>query len=109
MNVVLPAPLGPMTACVSPSLTSKSMPSVARSAPKVLVRPRTSSIALLEQAREPTLEEQHRQHEQRPEDHLPVLGPVREQVLEHEQDERAEHRAGARAHAAEDHHEHDLA
>jgi hypothetical protein len=36
MKVVLPAPFGPITACVSPSRTSKSTPSVAISAPKDL-------------------------------------------------------------------------
>src|SRR6185295_17637167 len=109
MKVVLPAPFGPIRACVSPSFTSKSMPSLARSAPKLLVSALTSSIRLLEQAREPALEEQHREHQERAEDHLPVLGPLRQRVLQREQRKRAEHRSGAGAHAAEDRHEHDLA
>src|SRR5512142_3351542 len=75
MKVVLPAPFGPITAWVSPSRTSKSMPSEARSAPKFFVNPLTSSIAP-EDPGEAALEEDHREHEQRPEDHLPVLGPA---------------------------------
>src|ERR1700704_1637366 len=80
MNVVLPAPLGPMIAWVSPSSTSRSTPSVALSAPKPLCRPLTSrrlfSIRTAEDPGETALEEHHREHEQRPEDHLPVLGPA---------------------------------
>src|SRR5262245_40678398 len=78
MKVVLPAPFGPITAWVSPSLTSKSMPSVARSAPKLLTRPRTSSIGFGKDARQAAAEEDDREHEQRAEDHLPVLRPSRE-------------------------------
>src|SRR5678815_4645042 len=103
ISVVLPAPFGPMMAWVSPSRTSKSIPSDARSAPKHLVIPRTSSIVLVKDAGEAAAEENHR------EDHLPVLGPAREQRLHHEQRERAEQRPGRGRDAAEDHHEHDLA
>src|SRR5690349_10441474 len=109
MKVVLPAPFGPITAWVSPSRTSKSMPSEARNAPKLFVRPRTSSIGLVENAREATAEEDHREHEQRAEDHLPVLGPALQHFLDEEQGERAEHGAGGARHAAQDHHEHQLA
>src|SRR5918992_1336627 len=90
MKVVLPAPLGPITAWVSPSRTSKSMPSLARSAPKRFTRPRTSSIGLGENAGQAALEEQHREHQERPEDHLPVLCPVSENVFHEEQRERAQ-------------------
>src|SRR4051812_5823461 len=38
--VVLPAPFGPRTPRISPWLTSRSMPSTARRAPKVFTRPR---------------------------------------------------------------------
>src|SRR3954464_15479372 len=109
MKVVLPAPLGPITACVSPSRTSKSMPSVARSAPKLLVRPRTSSIGLVEDAGEAAAEEDHREDQQRPEDHLPVLGPAFEHFLDEEQGEGAEDRPRGAGNAAQDHHEHQLA
>src|SRR5882672_11685419 len=111
MSVVFPAPFGPMIACVSPSRTSRSMPSLARSAPKLFLRPRTSRrlLILVEQPRESSPEEQHRKHQQRPENNLPVLRPAREQVLEDEERERAEHRPGDAPHATEDHHEHQLA
>src|SRR4051812_12569929 len=109
MKVVLPAPFGPMMACVSPSRTSKSMPSVARSAPKLFVSWRTSSIRFVEDPRQTTTEKDHRDNQQRAEDHLPMLGPSREQVLEQQQREGAEHRAGGARHPAEDHHEHDVA
>src|SRR5918999_5379659 len=109
MKVVLPAPFGPITACVSPSRTSKSMPSHARSAPKVLVKPRTSSIGLVEDAGEAAPEENHREHEERPQNHLPVLGPALQDLLDDEQHEGAEHRPRGARHAAEDHHEHDVA
>src|SRR3954469_4387964 len=78
MKVVLPAPFGPMMACVSPSRTSKSMPSVARSAPKLFVSWRTSSIRFVENPRQAAAEKDHRDYQQRAEDHLPMLGPSRE-------------------------------
>src|ERR671915_1835843 len=109
MKVVLPAPFGPITAWVSPSLTSKSMPSQARSAPKLFVSPLTSSIGFVEHAGETAPEKDHREDQQRPEDHLPVLGPALEQLLDQQQREGAEHRARGARHAAEDHHEHDVA
>src|SRR5687767_25000 len=109
MKVVLPAPLGPMTACVSPSFTSKSMPSHARSAPKLLVSPFTSSIGFVEDAGETAPEEDDREDQQRPEDHLPVLGPAGKEIFYQQQRECAEYRAGSARHAAEDHHEHDVA
>src|SRR5919106_6490996 len=71
IKVVLPAPFGPMTACVSPSFTSKSMPSHARSAPKLLVSACTSSIGFVEDAGETAPEEDHGQDQQGAEDHLP--------------------------------------
>src|SRR5207244_2918450 len=109
MKVVLPAPFGPMMACVSPSRTSKSMPSVARSAPKLFVNWRTSSIRLVEDARQAAAEEDHREDEQRAEDHLPVLRPAGKKIFEQQQGKGAEHRPGGARHAAEDHHEHDVA
>src|SRR3989338_7097901 len=79
MKVVLPAPLGPITACVSPARTSKSTLSVARSAPKVLRSTRVSRsgsvIALLprQQAGQPAPREQHHQHEDDAQVELPVI------------------------------------
>src|SRR6266581_7553625 len=113
ISVVLPAPFGPMMAWVSPSRTSRLTSSLASSAPKLLVRPRTSSRTLFilaeEQSREAALEEEHREHQQRTQDQLPVLGPARERVFDQEQSERAQHRSGDAGDAPEDHHEHELA
>src|SRR5574341_2311964 len=91
ISVVFPAPFGPMTACVSPSRTSRSTPSVARSAPNAFDKPRISSSASVivpgsgQQPGEAAPEKQHRGEEEQPEEELPVLGPAREQVLEDEQ------------------------
>src|SRR5258707_6102631 len=113
ISVVLPAPFGPMIACVSPSSTSRSTLSLASSAPKLLVRPRTSSRTLFilaeEQSREAALEEEHRQHQQRTQDQLPLLSPARERVFEEQQRERAQHRSGDASDAPQDHDEHELA
>src|SRR6185436_93599 len=117
MSVVLPAPFGPMMASVSPSRTSRSTPSVARSAPKLFVRARTSSIGLAEDAGEAAAEEDDREDEQRAHDDLPVLDPALrlqaekrlDQLLAEKEGERADHGPGGRRHAAEDHHEHQVA
>src|SRR3954464_9201005 len=109
MKVVLPAPFGPMMACVSPSRTSKSMPSVALSAPKFFTSRRTSSMRLAYDAGETALEEDDRQDEQRSEDHWPVLRIALEELLDQNQRKGAEHRAGRTGDAAEDHHEHEIA
>src|SRR5216684_5279851 len=113
ISVVLPAPFGPMMAWVSPSRISRLTSSHARSAPKLLVRPLTSSRILFilaeEQSGEAAPEEEHRQHQERPEDQLPVLRPARERVLDQEQRKGAEHRSGDVRHAAEYDHEHELA
>src|SRR5438874_7766206 len=95
MKVVLPAPFGPMMACVSPSRTSKSMPSVARSAPKLFVNWRTarieaSRIGLVQDPRQAAAEEDHREDEQRAEDDLPVLRPAGKEILEEQQGKGAE-------------------
>src|SRR5712675_1455499 len=80
ISVVLPAPFGPMMAWVSPSRISRLTSSHASSAPKLLVRPLTSSRVLFilaeEQSREAAPEEEDREHQQRPEDQLPVLRPT---------------------------------
>src|SRR5258706_1127573 len=94
MSVVLPAPFGPMIACVSPSATERLTPSVARKAPKLFCRFVTSSIRFLEHGSQAAPEEDHRQDEQRAEDDLPVLGEALQDLLEDEQREGAEQRAG---------------
>src|SRR5882762_8194669 len=113
IRVVLPAPFGPMMAWVSPSRTSRSTSSLARSAPKLFLKPRTSSRVLFilaeEQSREAAPQEKHRQQQERPENQLPVLRPTRKRILDEQQGEGAEHRPGDARHAPEYDHEHELA
>src|SRR6185436_9643862 len=120
MNVVLPAPFGPITACVSPARTSKSTESVATSAPNVLPSFRTSSRGLFifsrEKAREAALGVQHHQHEDHAEVQLPVLvhpfrqhAPALQPVFQQQQPCGTEQRSGGGRDTAEDHHEHQLA
>src|SRR5438128_699898 len=112
MNVVLPAPFGPMIAWLSPSTIWKSTRLVAMSPPKLFVRPRTSSsasaiaAALGQPADEPALREEHDEQQDRPEDHLPVRRPRGEHVLEQEQRDGADDGTDERPHPAEDDHEH---
>src|ERR1700716_4310839 len=82
MKVVLPAPLGPMNACVSPSATWKSMPSLARSAPKLFKRPFPRSIGLEEDAGQAAAEEDPRKDQQLAEDDLPVLSPALQHLFD---------------------------
>src|SRR5882762_3642258 len=113
ISVVLPAPFGPMMAWVSPSRTSRSTSSLASSAPKLFLKPLTSSRILFivaeEQSREAAPQEEHREHQERPENQLPVLRPAREGVLDQQEREGAEHRPGDARHAPEYDHEHELA
>src|SRR5688572_11891292 len=122
MNVVLPAPFGPMTACVSPSRTSKSTLSVATSAPNDFFNFFVSKriLFILAARQEPSqsaAREQHDEHEEDPEVELPVVAhqPARQQapalqhVFQQQQCGRAEDGSRAGGDAAEDHHEHELA
>src|SRR4029079_3159260 len=96
LSVVLPAPCGPITACVSPSRTSRSTPSVAVSAPKDLRSSRTSrrgsAIVFLprQQAGKSARGEEDDEHQDRPEDDLPVLGKGGKNVFKDQQREGSE-------------------
>ena len=93
ISVVLPAPFGPMMACISPGMTSSVTSSVTTRLPKFLRRPsrrssgiRSSSSANRRHSRraEPdqsAAREQNDQDQNRPEDHLPVLGDARQPFL----------------------------
>src|SRR5690348_15512873 len=82
ISVVLPAPFGPITACSSPGRTSSVTSSVTRRPPKFLARfsmRRTASATEHppqpgEQPDQPAAREHRDQHQDRAEDHLPVLG-----------------------------------
>src|SRR5260221_14794452 len=105
MKVVLPAPFGPITACVSPARTSKSTWSVATSAPNALLSLRTSSRASVifsgQQPRKPALGEQHHEHEDHAQVEPQVVvhpsrqhAPALKHVFQQQPDRRAEQRAG---------------
>src|SRR6185436_692824 len=67
-RVVLPAPLGPINAAISPPATSRLAPSTARRPPNILVSPRTSSTAppaQLRQVDQPVRQEADDQDQQR--------------------------------------------
>src|SRR5574338_570647 len=122
INVVLPAPLGPITAWISPGSTSRLRSSVAASAPNDLRRRSTDSRGSAMDARpaeQPAMQSlrrvEHDQDQDCAQHELPVIGHVAEQAAHAEElAEQQEHhgahdRADQRTHAAEDHHDHDLA
>src|SRR2546423_14247240 len=76
-KVVLPAPFGPMIACTSPGNTVRSMPELAKNAPKRLVSPVTARIG---SATAPP-QQDHREHDDA-EDRHPVLGVGGKELLE---------------------------
>src|SRR5499426_4473269 len=128
ISVVFPAPLGPMTACSSLRGTSSEMASEATTPPKRLVRASICSSGSatahlrirpaaeprpqgrrLEQAVDAATREQHYQQQQRTQNDLPVFGKTRERLLEHQQRHRADQRPERGAHAAEHHHDDQVA
>src|SRR5437879_3839100 len=113
ISVVLPAPFGPMTACNSPGRTSSVTPSVTRNPPKFLVSPSMRSTGSAtdhppqpgDEADQAPRREHRNEHQQRSEDHLPVLGDAGEPFLGQQERCGTQDRAVERAHAAEDHHD----
>src|SRR5512145_110666 len=127
-NVVLPAPLGPMMACVSPRRNPSDTPFTAASAPNDFDSPSVSSrnsviaggsarddrrfaAAVLvrrppsescHQASDPIGQEQNDANDEKPDHQQPVFGERRKVVLEQDEDERADDRPVERAHAAQD-------
>src|SRR3974390_1678282 len=95
ISVVLPAPFGPMMACISPGMTSSVTSSVTARMPKFLrsasSRSRGSDGAGSGMGKPPPQEgaepdqsaagEQNDQHENGSENHLPILGDTREPFL----------------------------
>src|SRR5271157_6063491 len=78
ISVVLPAPLGPMMACSSPSGTASEIASEAMTPPKRLLSPSIRNSAsgtagLPQQAVDAAPREQHDQQKQRTQQDLPVF------------------------------------
>ena len=68
-------------------------------------RPPNSRAELRAKPDQAAAREQHDQHQQRPEDELPVFGQARQPFLDQDEGERADDRAVQPADAAEQHHD----
>src|SRR5947207_5465413 len=116
IRVVLPAPLGPITAWISPGAMDRETSPVATRPPKRFVRPAVSSSASAtapprerKDPVEPGLREQHDQDQDRSKHRLPMLGQARQNAFEDQVSSGAKPRPDQGAEPAEDHHHHDLA
>src|SRR5215467_5485016 len=93
INVVLPAPFGPMMACSSPSGMPNVRSSVATMPPKRFAKLCTRSNSAMARLPEQTVDSSPRkedhQEQQRTEDDLPIFGDAREHLLQHEQRHRS--------------------
>src|SRR5580704_11591502 len=107
-----------MMASISPGMTSSVTSSVTTRLPKLLRRPcrRSSGSAMAEppperraKADQSAAREQNQQHQERTEDHLPILGYPRQPLLGDHIDRAADDRAVERADAAQYHHDDQLA
>ena len=132
-SVVLPAPLGPISPMISPSVSANDTSFNARRPPNCMETPDAANTGLVMRAPppspsapsarprpaerapvhppapppvpvgdEPLRAQPHEHDEPEPEQQEPVVGELAQLLRQHEQDRRAEHRAGDRAHAAED-------
>src|SRR5262249_9401549 len=113
INVVLPAPFGPMTACSSPSEMLNVRSSVATMPPKRFARLSTRSISAMatrlpQQTVDSAPREENHQKQQRAEDDLPIFGNARKHLLQHEQRHRAKQRTEGRAHTSQHHHDDEI-
>src|SRR5258708_1337682 len=120
-SVVLPAPLGPIRAWISPGRTSIDTESVATSPPKRLTRCRVessgSTIVASEKGIDTAFGIERHQHQHRAEHDLPVFTPALggnvhqwlKRYLETEDREGAPRGPQQRAHAAEHDHDDEIA
>src|SRR5438094_6462586 len=104
MKVVLPAPLGPITACTSPGATLKSMPELATKAPKRLVSPLTERSSSATAAPQ----QDHGEHDEAEHRH-PVLGVRGKELLQQDEGGGAQRRSGEGSGAAQDQHHQQVA
>src|ERR1700728_325044 len=114
ISVVLPAPFGPMIACSSPLATSSERLSVATMPPnrrtRFSMRSKGSATAQPpEQPDDAAAAEQHDQQQQRAHDERPIFRQLRQELFQYQINDRPDHRTEQRAHAAEDHHDHEIA
>src|SRR5216684_1337665 len=112
-SVVLPAPLGPIRAWISPGFTSIETESVATRPPKRLIRRSVessgSTMATSEQRIDAALGVKRDQHQHGTEHDLPIFAPTfaaeieqrRQRFLQHEEGDGAVERAEQGAHAAQ--------
>src|ERR1700704_2854765 len=112
-KVVLPAPLGPIRAWISPGRTSIETESVAKRPPKRLIRRSVessgSAMTSPEQGVDAAFGVERDQHQHRTEHDLPVFTPTlaaeieqrRQRFLQREEGDGAVERAEQRAHAAQ--------
>src|SRR3954466_5629719 len=112
-SVVLPAPFGPITAWISPTVSSSDTSFTATRPPKRLVsaavRSAVSAIAalrhyLIEQRLHAAGKRQHDGDDDQPFGELPVLGDAFEPFLQAHHDDGADQRGRDAALAAEHHH-----
>src|SRR5688500_7624444 len=109
MSVVLPAPLGPISACTSPRATSRLTPSTATTPPKRLLTFFSESTGD-SPGREQYYGEQDDAHWQLPVERVGAeQRAAGEQLLQREQHYRADRAAPEAADAAQDHHDHQRA
>src|SRR5437762_8936408 len=111
-SVVFPAPLGPMTPTISPSITSKSTDASASSPPKRFDKWRTESnaSATANDSHETSRFEKHHHDEQSAVDEEKRIAQRRNRQqfqLQRAENDRAENGAGDGADAADDRHQHD--
>src|SRR5581483_8505325 len=110
ISVVLPAPFGPITACISPGMTANVTSASATTPPKRLLRPwicnsGSATFERLQNSGDTAARIEHNRYQQRSENDLPMLGNARKHFLEDQQRDRAHDRAKRRSHATE--HDHD--
>src|SRR5260221_7513741 len=106
-KVDLPAPLGPITACTSPSANESETPSTAASAPKRRESPSVcksgSATRASQESRQAARQEEHHRDHECADQRVPVRGELLAVVLEEGEQQGAQHRAVERSLAAEQH------
>ena len=121
-QVLLPAPLGPISAKSSPASTAKETSATACTPPNALCRPSTCKhrahalfahewasrqriVSALRPPDQALREQQHDQQDHRAHHGAPELGAAGDLVAQPGEDRRAHHRAGQRLDAAQQHHD----